>query len=304
MRPTTAIPGFPRLAGRTAVVVGLVVLSACSSHKSSSVAAKGAAHNATTSTTAAASSGSGVSAAGGPASTSGGGPATTAKRGGTAATAAPGRATSTTATTAPPPKPGQRGSVGAASGRYKYDVSGYTQNGTPPTTAPLKTTATLTVDPNQGTDQHEQTADEKGQTVSESVFRYLSDGVYIVDLKAAGKEFKPNPPVLGLPKPATPGRSWSWDATSTDGTTTAHADYKINGNESVNVGGKDYPTVVIHGVITFKGTFNGTPYTATLDDTQWLSEQYDLAMKLHDVTDVPNFFHSDTTSQLESITPT
>jgi hypothetical protein len=197
--------------------------------------------------------------------------------------------------------------VGAKPGSYTFDISGTRSGGTPPTTAPMSAKATIVYDAASGATQHSTQSDSSGQGGGqELLLEYRADGVYIQDLKLTGqlnKEFKPSPPVLATPIPLPAGKQWSWDMTSTDGTTTIHADNKGAGTETVTIGGQAVETDKLDVVLTIKTTFNGAPITVTVTSTRWQSTKYSLIVKTHDVTDVPGFGHSDTTSVLESVNP-
>ena len=293
---------FPRaLRGvRACGLAALVLAGACGgggSHRSSATGQLGAAASAATSTTGGAgASGAGAGTTGAPAT--GASKATTAPaKSASSNTAAPAGAASKAATAA----------AGAAPGHYTYDVTGSRSGGTPPTTAPLNGKATLTVDPAQGTDQHETLVSDDGSgNGTELVLRYQPDGVFMVDLKITGqfaKEFRPNPPVLAEPVPQTEGKHWAWDITSTDNTTTGHGDYTMGKPDTTSNGCKPVACGLVNGTLTIHTTFNGAPFTITLTTDRVDSPKYSVTVKEHDVTDVPGFFHSDTTSIIESVVP-
>jgi len=285
---------------RACGLAALVLAGACGgggSHRSSATGQLGAAASAPTSTTGGAgASGAGAGTTGAPAT--GASKATTAPaKSASSNTAAPAGAASKAATAA----------AGAAPGHYTYDVTGSRSGGTPPTTAPLNGKATLTVDPAQGTDQHETLVSDDGSgNGTELVLRYQPDGVFMVDLKITGqfaKEFRPNPPVLAEPVPQTEGKHWAWDITSTDNTTTGHGDYTMGKPDTTSNGCKPVACGLVNGTLTIHTTFNGAPFTITLTTDRVDSPKYSVTVKEHDVTDVPGFFHSDTTSIIESVVP-
>ena len=286
---------------RACGLAALVLAGACGgggSHRSSATGQLGAAASAPTSTTGGAgASGAGAGTTGAPAT--GASKATTAPaKSASSNTAAPAGAASKAATA---------GAAGAAPGHYTYDVTGSRSGGTPPTTAPLNGKATLTVDPAQGTDQHETLVSDDGSgNGTELVLRYQPDGVFMVDLKITGqfaKEFRPNPPVLAEPVPQTEGKHWAWDITSTDNTTTGHGDYTMGKPDTTSNGCKPVACGLVNGTLTIHTTFNGAPFTITLTTDRVDSPKYSVTVKEHDVTDVPGFFHSDTTSIIESVVP-
>jgi len=226
---------------------------------------------------------------------------TTAKAGSSATTAAGGPATTAAASGGG----GSTSTVGAKPGTYTYKASGTSTSGTPPTTKQQSGSSTLKVDPATGTDQHStETSDQAG--TSESTYRFASNGVLIVDLKMSGQanaEFKPDPPVLGLPHPWTNGQQWSWDMKSTDGNTTIHGDFKITGTESVTVGGTSVDCVKFDYTLNVKTSFQGAPVTVTITGTRWQSEKYSLLIKDHSVTDAGAFGKFDFTKTLDSVNP-
>jgi hypothetical protein len=278
----------------------LVLAGACGggSHRSSATGQLGPGSSGVTSTTSGA--GAGAAAAG-----TTGAPTT----GGSKATAAPAKSASsnTAATAGAGARASTASAAGAAPGHYTYDVTGSRSGGTPPTTAPINGKATLTVDPALATDQHETLVSDDGSgNGTELVLRYQPDGVFLVDLKITGqfaKEFRPNPPVLAEPVPQTQGKHWQWDLTSTDNTTTAHGDYTMGGPDTTSNGCKPVACGVVNGTLTIHTTFNGAPFTIALTTNRVDSPKYSVTVKEHDVTDVPGFFHSDTTSVIESVVP-
>ncbi len=222
---------------------------------------------------------------------------------------APAGPTSTVAgarTTSPP----AHAAVGTAPGRYTYDDSGTTSGGAPTTTRPVSAKTHLVVDPATGDTQHStQTTDGVDET-QEQIYRFQPSTVYLADLKLSGalaKEFKPAAPgVVATPLP--PAGHWSWDMSAVgDPGTTAHGDFAYVGAEPVQVAGQTYPTSRIDGTVTIKSSYNGTPITVKIQETQWLSTTYLLPLREHMVTDttygVSSVGHSDTTSTVESVKP-
>jgi len=166
----------------------------------------------------------------------------------------------------------------------------------------MNETSTLKVDPQQGSDQHSAQTGQQGGT--ETVLRYQPDGVYLVDLKLSGqisKEFKPNPPGLVFPQPATVGRTFSWTATSTDGKTTVKSDFKILRTETIAVGSEQVPTVVLESTVTTSGDL-----VSTSKGTRWVSEAYRLTVR-EDTQMQGTYsgfsFNSNTSSVLQSTKP-
>lgn len=294
------------IAAVLAVVLG-VSMAACGGKKPAANAGKTSDATSSTSTTAAAD----AAAVGGSSTT---GAQSTGKSGATTTAKGSGAAGATTTVAGGSSSGGASGSgassaapVGAKPGSYTYDTTGSRSGGTPPTTAPVNSKTTSVFDPSSGTTQHSAQSDGSGQGGGqELVLEYRADGVYIQNLKFSGqlnKEFKPNPPVLASPIPVTAGKQWTWDMTSTDGSTTIHADNKATGTEAVTVGGQSVDCDKLDIVLTIKTTVNGAPITVTITSTRWQSAKYSMTIKTHDVTDVPGFGHSDTTSVLESVNP-
>lgn len=157
----------------------------------------------------------------------------------------------------------------AAPGTYTYARTG-TSHDSVRGARSLNGNTSLKVDPvNTATsDQHSAQSSPDGS--SDQTVRFLTEGAYFTDLKQSTggftKEFQPNPPVLALPAQATIGRTWSWTVTSTDGKTTLTANFKVERNETLTIGGQSTPTVVL--TVTLKATGD-----VTLDSTatDWVS---------------------------------
>ena len=252
-----------------------------------------------TSTTALQDSGTSSTAAGG------GGTATTARSsaGGSTTTVRGGAATTATTARSSSSGPPTSSSPATAPGRYIYTLSGTSSSSIQPGDQPITGQGTLTVDPVSGTDQH-QSRQDPNQT-SETVFRFQPDGAYIVNLKQTtsglAKEFRADPPVLVLPQPATVGRSWQWDLTSTDGATRVHATFKVARTETVTIGGEAVACVVLENTVTTSGDI-----VSTTTSTIWTSDRYRIVVQQHDVGS-GNYgaitFRSDKTSKLQSTRP-
>lgn len=216
-------------------------------------------------------------AAGGTASS--GAPGTTAKAGGSAPA---NHSTPITATTIPRARPAPAGSaVGAQPGRYTYSESGTASSSFQPGEQPINGQSILTVDPAAGSDQH--TAREAPQGSMDTTYRYQAGGVYLTDLKQSTsgftKEFKADPAALVLAQPATVGKSWQWDLTSTDGLTRVHTTFRVARLETLVIGGESVATVVLDSVVTTAGDV-----TSTMNSTIWVSEKYKLIVQQHDVS--------------------
>ncbi len=284
----------------------LTALAGCSGGSPKTVAAGGA--DSTTSTTTASGA---VDAAGG-STTSTGAPgtastvkgATTTAKGATSGSTAKGATSASTAKGAPA---GAASGAGSPPGTYTYDVKGSATGGTPPTTRPITATATNKVDPAVGSDQHSATTSENGGGGVELFLRFEPTQVLITELKLTGqlaKDFKPASPVLGARLPAKTGDAWSWDMTSTDGTTTIHADFSVLGSEPVTVQGKSEPATKLQQNLKIVTSYNGAPITVKIDTTSWTSPTKFVALQEHTLTDAGAFGSGDTMSTLRSLTPT
>jgi hypothetical protein len=188
-----------------------------------------------------------------------------------------------------------------APGTYTYKVTG-TQQVLTPTPQPIDTTSSMKVDPLQGTDQHTSESGQQGGT--EQILRFQADGAYLVDLKLSGaisKEFKLEPPGLVFPQPATIGKTWTWNAKSTDGKTTVKSDFKVVRTETIAIGGEQVPTVVLEATVT-----TGGDVVSTSKRTIWTSEAYRLVVRQDDKTNGTYSgyaFKFDTSSVLQSTKP-
>lgn len=160
-----------------------------------------------------------------------------------------------------------------APGQYTYTAKGTVTVGAP---QPVDGTATLTVDPVAGGQQHSVLDGDQGRSEQDVVLR--ADGRFLASLDltnpAFSKQFRPDPPVLLLPDPATVGRSWQWRATSTDGKTTAEASNRAVRRETVTVGSEQVACTVVETTLVLSGdiTYRGTT-------TTWVSDRYRLPVK-------------------------
>lgn len=261
---------------RTAVVLALVLLSACSSSKDKATtdAEPGTTSGPTSAAPQASRAQPGASAS-------------------TAASARPGAAA--TATTSAGPDSGGYGSTtgtnpssaprssaakGTPPGTYTYDSSG-TSTTSPGGKQDVAKSSTLevteVVDGSQSSTLH----NSQGDTTQSLVVR--DNGSYLDALTVKGPgintEFDFDPPALLLGVPARAGATWSWSGTSTDGKTTVKASNKVARAETVTIGGQKVPTVVLqtHLVIT------GQDFSYTADTTNWVATALRLPVKTHTV---------------------
>ncbi len=254
---------------RALLVLSCLVLSACSASQPKTTAAPVGSSSATASASGGAVStttpqpGSGTSPGATAVSTSAS--ATQQANGGAQASSAPG------ATQAPGKTPG------TPAGTYTYDTSGtQTFSGA---SKDVSGSATLTVSAAKDGRQSSSLHNSQGDTTQELVVR--DTGSYLAGLTISSptvnKEFRFSPVALLLPQPAKAGASWSWRATSTDGTTTVSATNKVLRTETLTIGGEQVPTVVLqtHLVIT------GENLTYTADVTNWAAPAYRLPVKTH-----------------------
>jgi hypothetical protein len=164
-------------------------------------------------------------------------------------------------------------------------------------------TSTLTVDPAAGGRQHSALADSQGRTEQDVVVR--TTGTFLARLAitnpAFSKEFRPAAPVLLVPDPASPGRSWSWTAKSTDGKTTAAVTARVARRETLTVGGEKLATSVVVSTLRLTGD---VAYTGQMET--WYDPVHRLTAKEHTkgsgtVSGVQ--FTTDITSVLRSTRP-
>ena len=201
---------------------------------------------------------------------------------GSSSTTAPARTSSTTAgitttTGRVAPAPGLTFMV---PGTYRYATTGsFTTalTGTQPRTGE----ATLVVDPPSGTDQH--SVRRAFGRVTDQVLRLDATGAYLVSLRLTDtgidKEVRPSPPGLALPADAAPGRTWSWQATSTDGGTQVQSTFRAVRTESVAVGGQQVSALVVEVNLSLTGDV-----TVTSTQTLWVVVDRRLIVRQDDNT--------------------
>ncbi|MCU1594094.1 MAG: hypothetical protein JWO12_1486 [Frankiales bacterium] len=195
-----------------------------------------------------------------------------------------------------------------APGKYTLDVSGFVSSpGFGKQDA--KGTQTLTFSALRNGGQHSNVHGDQGDTDQDLLVR--DRGTYLAALKLTspafngGKEFRPSPAALLVPEPAKVGTAWVWGATSTDGKTKAKATNRVARNESVTVGGRKVPCVVITTHLQVSGDVT---YDAQL--TTWYSPSYHLPVKDHTVGNgtasfngAPITFKTDISTLMRSVTP-
>ncbi|MBC7373766.1 MAG: hypothetical protein H7323_07235 [Frankiales bacterium] len=187
-------------------------------------------------------------------------------------TAAPDQ-TRNSGTAAPTTAASTSAPISTAAGQYTYTAKGTVTVGTP---QPVDGKATLTVDPVAGGQQHSVLEGDQGRTEQDVVLR--SDGRFLASLDltnpAFSKQFRPDPPVLLLPAPATVGRSWTWRATSTDSKTNAEASNQVVRRETLTVNGEKVTCAVVETTLVLSGdiAYRGTT-------TTWVSDRYRLPVK-------------------------
>ena len=212
---------------------------------------------------------------------------------------------------APPVKPLSTkapGTVAAqkatAPGVYTLDETGTVTLGNPGTPQDASGSTTLTVDALKNGVQHSTLhSDNTGDTEEDLLVR--STGTYAASLKltspAFTKEFRPSPAVLLVPDPAKTGSAWSWNATSTDGKTTAAATNKISGSQTLVIGGTKVLCAVVQTHLVLAGDID---YTTDL--TTYWSPEYRLPVKTH-ATGKGSYngfpFTTDITSTMRSVKP-
>lgn len=166
-------------------------------------------------------------------------------------------------------------STSTAPGTYTYDNSGTVTAGTP---HDASGTSTLTVDPPAGGKQHSSLDDGQGTTDEDLVVR--ATGTYLARLRISNpaftKEFRPADPVVLVPDPASPGRTWSWTATSTDGKTTAKVSARVARRETIRIGGASLATAVVESTLHLSGDVT---YDAQMQT--WYDPAHRLTAKEH-----------------------
>ncbi|MCW2543196.1 MAG: hypothetical protein JWM40_748 [Frankiales bacterium] len=185
-------------------------------------------------------------------------------------------------------------------GTYTYDSHGTITAGTP---RKVDGTQELKVDKPIVDRQHSSLGGDQGSTDQD--VSHSNSGTYLVRLKlsAAGqpKEFKPEKPVLGHPRPAAIGKTWSWSMTSTDGKTHAAYSARIARQETLTIGGTKVPTWVIESTLKLTGDI-----VFTDAETTWYDDVRLLQVKTHSKgsgTISGIAFTTDVTSTMRSVKP-
>lgn len=251
-------------------------------------------------------------------------PSLTTTAPGATATKAPGGAVVATPSGAATKQPGSNGQVtpaattGASSGSrsnnqaapafatpagsYTYDMRGTAGAGTQ--SQKIDTTETLKVDKPVGDRQHVNLGSDQGGGTDTDLLNSTT-GTYLVRLKinagAQTKEFRPAKPVLGHPRPAATGRTWSWTMTSTDGKTHAAYTARITRQETLTIGGTKVTCWVIESTLKLTGDFDYTD-----ERTSWYDSTRLLEPKIHSkVTGTYSgfAFQADVTSTMRSLKP-
>ena len=132
--------------------------------------------------------------------------------------------------------------------------------------------------------------------------------MYLVEIKVTANrgalgqqtfDFVANPPALGAPTGVKPGTTAEFDLAGSGTNIHVHLDFVRT--ETLTIGGQNAETMFAHQVATFSGAINGT---MTSDSN--VSQQYDLYVKDHSVTDLTAYgikAHTDYTSTLQKLTP-
>lgn len=256
------------------LLLALVLIgTACGSKKKSSDAIGSGSEESTTTTTtggAPAESTTTTAAAAGAPNSSGTG------QGATAGSAGSGATTTTAKSSGSSSSAAASGDGRAAPGTYTYNRTG-TSTSNAFGDRSLDGPVSLKVDPANGNEQR--SVQSSAESSSEQVLRFLPEGAYFTYLKSTNsglsKEFRPNPPVLAMPAGATVGRTWSWTVQSSDGATTLNASFKVERNETVNIGGEAVPTVVLSVVLKTTGDIE-----LTTNQTNWISVAKGLSVKV------------------------
>lgn len=255
-----------------AFVAAAVLLAGCGGSSAPSAADRAAGSSSAASSAAPTAAVSGGTIAGASPGAAAGGrasPASPGAAGAAAPTATTGSSTTSSSTTS------STTAGSTAPGTYTYDTSGTVTAGTP---RDASGTATLTVDAPAGKSQHSALANDQGRTEQDIVSR--TTGAYLARLHIANpafdKEFRPSSPVLLVPNPAAPGRTWSWTATSTDGKTTVAVTARITRRETLTIGGAATPTSLVTSTLKLTGDVT---YTAQMQN--WYDAAHRLSVKDH-----------------------
>lgn len=219
--------------------------------------------------------------------------------------AGPRRSSTTTAVAATAPTTGATPAAGLAftpPGTYRYTTTGhFTSSLTGPQAR--NGSVVLTVDPPSGPDQR--SVRSGVGRITQQVLRLDAGGAYLVSLRLTDngldKEVRPAPPALALPADASPGRMWSWRATSTDGRTTVDSSFKAVRTEDVTVRTERVATLVVEVVLTLSGDI-----VSTSRQTLWVSPRQGLVVRQDESTEgrfgvIP--FSATSSDILVSLTP-
>ena len=188
-------------------------------------------------------------------------------------------------------------------GDYAYDSSGTVTFGEPGTRRDVDGTPTLTVTAERAGAQRFTLSNEQGETTQDLLVR--DQGTYLTVLTlttpAFTKQFRADPAALLVPDPAAVGRTYSTAGTSTDGRTRLTSASRVERRQTLTVGGRAVPCVVIVNHLELTGDV-----TYTADLTMWWSPTHRLSAKDHTVgkgsySGIP--FSTDITSVLRSVEP-
>ncbi len=287
---------------RVPVLLALALLSACSSSSGGSpvtVQASGGVPLVSPTALASPSTGSSTSPSTSPSTSVAAPTSGTSAAGAPAASSAP--AAAPRATTAP----GQASpSKATAAGDYTYDRSGTVTLGDPGTPQDASGTSTLTVSAVKGDAQRFSTESEStGSTVEDLLVR--DRGTYLTSLTISSpaftKEFRPSPAAVLVPDPARVGDRWSASGTSTDGKTRVSSASSVSRTQTLTIGGRSVPCVVVLNHLELRGDID-----YTTDVTTWWAPSLRLPVKDHTVgkgsyNGFP--FSTDITSVLRSVEP-
>ena len=189
-----------------------------------------------------------------------------------------------------------------APGTYQYTVNG-TFESLLTGTQTVPPSATLRVDAPTPAGQHQMLF--RSDESTEQVSRFQPDGTYLTELRldtsAVAKEFHADPAVLLIPVSASAGKTWDWTLHSTDGATTLQATVRVLRGESITIGGKAEPAVVVDAVLTATGDVS-----FKTEQILWGSPRYKLLLRQDETSDGRYravSFHSHSTSVLKSVHP-
>lgn len=211
-----------------------------------------------------------------------------------------------TSAPAPPPPSDPAASPAAAPGTYTYDSEGEIRAGA--NSQPTDGVTNRVVEPANGTDQRSKDFREGGSEASgETTVRRTAEGTFLVHLitrEQGTREFRPDPPVLVVPRNPVVDQRWEWTMTSTDGDTTVSQTARVRELTEITVDGQKTQAVVVESTQTIE---DASGLELTIDAVTWYS--LDRSVEVRQESDFSGQFgafpiEGESTRQLRSLTPT